>query len=1503
MLISKTVQKTTFLIICLLLLAHQLTTAKIDTNKRQKKLLRRFSQLAYAFGQLVPIVNSCALSRTVFTCEKPIYRPNEEIVFRSHTFNLMTKEALMNCQKQKLSVSIFDVNMKFVASASLKKSKKGDNSAATFRYKIPEVMMGGVYFATLNSNTNSDRISFFVNTIKQPQVVALGDWNSEFAVSGLKLEGKITLKALSVSIAGTETFNAEYYFMNSKGDHLAQAAEAAVDGVLNLSFKIPADFEDDVFFTANIKAGAFSTTYSKTFSVIDPKQVKVDFTIGSAKLVKQQKIRFFFQAFADAKRTVPLSLPKCRLLKVQGNKTSVMIRKLYMDQFGRGSFQAKMYDNLFSGNAVLVLSVKWSKDNESTFEVPIHTQKSLSAVYMGLPKLVFKQNENIEVSLKSSYFNGDLRLVVQDKTKLLYIHKFKYNFQEKDKKMIIPVADLHCFQGGAVNVQLFVSEKSLQSLENNVSTPLSKPQLKPVGKSLKNNNSNSKTAKTGKIRSLNNEAQDEQEVEDEEGAVRPLTPKLANMFKGVLLQEALVFLLPAKTLVPEVTFNKKAYLPKESVSISLTINDPKTDIPVEKAQKYCAMIVVTNENSFSKVEPTNENPSLITKLFLEKEVMVRDGRFPNAGKYIDELFLKGQLSDKASKMVQNLLGNQRDRQLLFEPKKLQEYFNKKQTSKYSNLRDFFDYLIPIQRTGYSMNFGSVDSKKTTKQPQIGITQQSASFDARPTVSSEQINSMASSKPVGTLTDYLKMDTIFYQESVCFKMNALQKFTFQAPDLSTKYRVSVFAYSDVGFYGMSKSELVVEAPIDVFLAVPEYIYSGESFYQYLTIVNNLEIQQTILVKRPFVKSIKLAAKAIWKDRLLIDPKRLPITVEISCGNKKYTYLKTFNAKVHLPGVYQSIVASQCVVADRHDLNTLMLSFQFPKNYVENSVKLSVCYMEDMAGLILDAVKRFNRIPAGCFEQISSTFFPIVVALLILQKLPKTDQINALIADFLSKLRLLLPKMLSFHTKDGGFDWFGKDPGHTTLTAYFLFQFHMITQIQVDQPLLNPSLLDSMLNFLKNSRNDLKGFKIRTGYNAIGYTDQFTSDLYILSVLATFMPDFKEHFSVEMQAMHEKMTNYMYTSPRKDPYKLALYGLCLLKEGTPEKIELTIHYLLQNLNHQTGCISNAETSITKSSGQSLVIETTALTLLLLARYTRRRYNYEMFLAFRYLSSVLSNDHFMSTQATVLTLYAFHEYVKEYRPFQNSPNSLEAKINKQVKNTVNIPFGTPFSNSFCIDLSPEDSFDANEKKRLIEVIARPTVRNTNNKYLFKIIFEYNSEFPLSSEQSTIEATIDVQQTSNLRTYTGVVKNVKTETTGMVVWEFVKPSCYELNINDLESLRLSGAIDFYDLKEMGQTIVLYWRGIIADQPRRFSLALTNPNMAAFDCVERTHSIYAYYDKAGSIQYLNARNQLLHSGQYITQSQRRRLRLRAPEKVVNVEPFPAVKTKRNLMRAAVRAN
>lgn len=50
--------------------------------------------------------------------------------------------------------------------------------------------------------------------------------------------------------------------------------------------------------------------------------------------------------------------------------------------------------------------------------------------------------------------------------------------------------------------------------------------------------------------------------------------------------------------------------------------------------------------------------------------------------------------------------------------------------------------------------------------------------------------------------------------------------------------------------------------------------------------------------------------------------------------------------------------------------------------------------------------------------------------------------------LENLKKGIDLLLTYETEDGGFEWFGKSPGHSTLTAYGLWQFYEIQNLNLE-----------------------------------------------------------------------------------------------------------------------------------------------------------------------------------------------------------------------------------------------------------------------------------------------------------------------------------------------------------------------------------------------------------------------------------------------------------------------
>ena len=182
------------------------------------------------------------------------------------------------------------------------------------------------------------------------------------------------------------------------------------------------------------------------------------------------------------------------------------------------------------------------------------------------------------------------------------------------------------------------------------------------------------------------------------------------------------------------------------------------------------------------------------------------------------------------------------------------------------------------------------------------------------------------------------------------------------------------------------------------------------------------------------------------------------------------------------------------------------------------------------------------------------------------------------------------LLTFEAGQGGYEWFGDDPGHEALTAYGLMQFHeMKDVISVDDGMIN-----RVTEWVLSKRDGKGSFSLKSnGLDSFSSPPQHLSDSYILWVLTTLgqIGDLSREIT--------KMIDLVTSEP--DPYHTALAALTLQNEGRDDEADKLLK-ILSNQQDKDGCVKGSKTSITRSSGRSLDVETTALATLAFMNSTK-------------------------------------------------------------------------------------------------------------------------------------------------------------------------------------------------------------------------------------------------------------------------------------------------------------
>jgi hypothetical protein len=100
--------------------------------------------------------------------------------------------------------------------------------------------------------------------------------------------------------------------------------------------------------------------------------------------------------------------------------------------------------------------------------------------------------------------------------------------------------------------------------------------------------------------------------------------------------------------------------------------------------------------------------------------------------------------------------------------------------------------------------------------------------------------------------------------------------------------------------------------------------------------------------------------------------------------------------------------------------------------------------------------------------------MVMALQFLKAQPTQDKkIQKMIIDIEGKLKAGYDKLVSFKTKEKGYEWFGESPAHEALSAYGLMQFKEMSKVTqfVDQGMVN-----DLQKFLMSRRDGEGEFKV-------------------------------------------------------------------------------------------------------------------------------------------------------------------------------------------------------------------------------------------------------------------------------------------------------------------------------------------------------------------------------------------------------------------------------------------
>ncbi|MEZ4270892.1 MAG: alpha-2-macroglobulin family protein [Myxococcota bacterium] len=476
-------------------------------------------------------------------------------------------------------------------------------------------------------------------------------------------------------------------------------------------------------------------------------------------------------------------------------------------------------------------------------------------------------------------------------------------------------------------------------------------------------------------------------------------------------------------------------------------------------------------------------------------------------------------------------------------------------------------------------------------------------------------------------------------------------------------------------------------------------------------------------------------------------------------------------------------------------TANLTLEIPQTVVPGSIKTRAAVLPTPLANMTTALERLIREPNGCFEQTSSTNYPLVMAQQYFTSHSGVDP--ALIERSRTLLQRGYARLLSFECKQGGYEWFGDDPGHEALSAYGLMQFHDMSKLQQ----VDSAMLDRTRAWLLGKRDGKGGFTHARRALHTWLTDPAVHSSYITWALL----EAKES-ALEREIEH--VTTTALDSQNSYVIALAANVAQLAKQDSTGK---RLMDKLASYQTQEGWVDGATMSIVGSRGDALKIETTALATLAWLRDTK--YVSQVEQAIKWLAEMSKGGRYGSTQSTVLALRAIIAY-DQARARPKAAGSVQLWVDGQ-------PVGEPFT--FDAQTSAALTLPSFAERLGIGNHRIQLKMQDGSDMPFTIAVEYHALQPDASEQArlSVQTTLPNRQVAegDITEVKVVVQNLSQDVLPTPVAIIGIPGGLEVRHDQLKELRKAQQIAAYEV--LGREVVLYWRQLAAGQTVRLPLSL----------------------------------------------------------------------------------
>lgn len=681
---------------------------------------------------------------------------------------------------------------------------------------------------------------------------------------------------------------------------------------------------------------------------------------------------------------------------------------------------------------------------------------------------------------------------------------------------------------------------------------------------------------------------------------------------------------------------------------------------------------------------------------------------------------------------------------------------------------------------------------------------------------------------GTRTDFT--ETLLWQPVLVTPSDGRLTLEFALADAVAPYQVLIAGHTLDGRIGAMTSLIEVRKPFALDPKLPKEISSSDKL--------DVPVMLTNATDNPLFAQYTVQANGLKLE----GPAERTRTLEPHHGNRSIVRLTPTQLEGELAvtvtgtagfGTDDSIRRTLTVVPDGFPYQgsfaaTLeqmaRANVTLPADRVAGTTKVTVTLYPNTLSELQAGLDGLLREPYGCFEQSSTTNYPNV---LISQYLEETNQAQPEISRRAKELMDRgYARLIGYECPKTGFDgrtgfeWFGgKDQQHEALTAYGLLQFTDMSKVYA----VDTAMLQRTKAYLLACRNGKGGFtRNPRALDSFGGAPDHITNAFIVWAITESEKGATEQSDLSQEL--DALTTAAQAGPAaQDPYFLALVANALLNRGRSADANVMLKTIVTR-QAQDGSIPGATTSITRSGGRDLLIETTALATLGFLKANRNDLFHN---AARSAIAWITRQRgghggFGSTQSTILALKAL---IEQARLSKRPAESGELEIRVAGVRVGTKPFTTDSTGPIVYEIPAPDTRFGGEP---VEVEVRTTAKQA---YPVTVAWECRTRKPNSSPECPIQLSTVWDKPAcpegDMVRLGLTIENLAKNSQGMTVAIVGLPAGLKLP-EDMKQLKAlteqpkdgsEPTLSFWETR--GRELILYWRGMKPNQKVSFGIDL----------------------------------------------------------------------------------